>query len=254
MIGLLGRDGRHLLRALAGSESLLAFDFDGTLAPIVADRRRAAMRPRTRALLGRVCARYPCAVISGRARVDVAQRLSGVGVRYVIGNHGLEDRDDARAEDQVARKDLRRMHRALKGALRGQRGIDVEDKRVTLAVHYRHASDRARARERILEVLEARPGSVRVIGGDHVINVLPAQERDKGTALTHLWDLVGADTALYIGDDDTDELAFRVSAQRPLVAARIGARPRSAAGCFLASQADIDKLLEILLVMRGAVP
>ena len=57
-----------VLAQYAWSRVLLAFDFDGTLAPIVPDRDDARMRPRTRALLEEICRRYPCAVISGRSR------------------------------------------------------------------------------------------------------------------------------------------------------------------------------------------
>ena len=73
---LLTRENRPLLDQLAWSNVLLAFDFDGTLAPIVANRHRAAMRARTARLFAAVCARYPSAVISGRGTADV-----GIGVR-----------------------------------------------------------------------------------------------------------------------------------------------------------------------------
>ena len=68
MRDLLARVNAGVLQQLAWSRALLAFDFDGTLAPIVADRDRAAMRARTRRLFERVCARYPVAVISGRSQ------------------------------------------------------------------------------------------------------------------------------------------------------------------------------------------
>ncbi|HKU43339.1 MAG TPA: trehalose-phosphatase, partial [Polyangiales bacterium] len=68
---VLSRENREVLAQLARTRVLLAFDYDGTLAPIVAQRDRAHMRARTRRLLARVCALYPCAVISGRSRLDV---------------------------------------------------------------------------------------------------------------------------------------------------------------------------------------
>ena len=67
---ILAPENADVLAQLAWSHVLLAFDFDGTLAPIVEDRDRAAMRERTRGLLVRLCALYPCAVISGRSRGD----------------------------------------------------------------------------------------------------------------------------------------------------------------------------------------
>ena len=71
--------GRELLRQFAWSNVLLAFDYDGTLAPIASDPERAALRPTTRRLLSEVARRYPCVVISGRARADAQSRLLGVG-------------------------------------------------------------------------------------------------------------------------------------------------------------------------------
>jgi trehalose 6-phosphate phosphatase len=62
---ILSRDHEGMLARLAGARALLAFDFDGTLAPIVADRHRAVMRQRTRSLLATAAKLYPCAVISG---------------------------------------------------------------------------------------------------------------------------------------------------------------------------------------------
>ena len=80
----------HKLEEFTHSNVLLAFDFDGTLAPIVQDPARARMRPQTRRLLGAVARRYPCVVISGRARHDVLKRVGSVPVWQVSGNHGLE--------------------------------------------------------------------------------------------------------------------------------------------------------------------
>src|SRR5690349_15297415 len=70
----------EMLADFARSNVLLAFDYDGTLAPIVDHPRDAVMRPETKALLRQVTRLYPCTVISGRSRADVRQRLSGTGV------------------------------------------------------------------------------------------------------------------------------------------------------------------------------
>jgi trehalose 6-phosphate phosphatase len=79
----------NVLHSLADQDALLAFDFDGTLAPIVDDPVSPSMRPQTRHLLAQVAQLYPCVVISGRPEQDVLRLLSGVTVWYVIGNRGL---------------------------------------------------------------------------------------------------------------------------------------------------------------------
>ena len=71
MKSLLAPQNRSVLRRLVRGRVLLAFDFDGTLAPIVADPPAARLRPRTRRLLAEVARKYPCVVISGRSRADV---------------------------------------------------------------------------------------------------------------------------------------------------------------------------------------
>lgn len=246
MISLLGREGDPLLRALAGSFSLLAFDFDGTLAPIVDDRRRAALRPRTRALLARTATLYPCALITGRARADVARRLVGTGIAHLIGNHGLETSTGATR----GAHSVRRAHALLRAALRDAVGVDIEDKGATLAVHYRHAPRPADARERIVAALAPLRSSLRLLGGHFVINVLPPGAGDKGTAFAALWDRLGADVALFVGDDLTDEPAFELARGRPLIGACVGANARTSAGTFLRDQREVDLLLERLVELR----
>ena len=80
---LLSRASRPILTRLARERTLCAFDFDGTLSPIVDHPDRAGMRARTRKLLGGLAALYPCIVISGRARSDVLGKLRGVKLARV---------------------------------------------------------------------------------------------------------------------------------------------------------------------------
>ena len=87
---ILSKRNASVLAHFAGSNVLVALDYDGTLAPIVSTPGLARMRARTRRLLVAVAERYPCVVISGRSRDDVASRIETVPVWHVSGNHGLE--------------------------------------------------------------------------------------------------------------------------------------------------------------------
>ena len=78
---ILARANRDVLRQFACSRVLLAFDYDGTLAPLVSDPERAELRPATRKLLAVLTALYPCTVISGRAVRDVERRVAGIPFR-----------------------------------------------------------------------------------------------------------------------------------------------------------------------------
>jgi trehalose 6-phosphate phosphatase len=87
---ILSPRNRAVLSTFARSKGLVAFDFDGTLAPIKEDPFQVWVAPQTRMLLKRLCALYPCMVISGRAREDVQRRLRGTGIPCIIGNHGAD--------------------------------------------------------------------------------------------------------------------------------------------------------------------
>jgi trehalose 6-phosphate phosphatase len=241
MTHVLTRAGRELLRQFAWSNVLLAFDYDGTLAPIASDPERAALRPTTRRLLSEVARRYPCVVISGRARADAQSRLRGVGTVEVIGTHGIEPW-------RVSRRAMRAVRRwlpVLSRQLAALQGVTVEDKAYSLAVHYRRSRQKARARTAILKAAAAL-GDVRLILGKQVVNVLPDGAPNKGTALQRARAQFGCDTAVYVGDDDTDEDVFALDQPGRLLAVRVGRNTDSLAPYFLRSQLEIDDFLRAL--------
>jgi trehalose 6-phosphate phosphatase len=243
---LLSSVNRAVLARLAASRGFLAFDFDGTLAPIVRGRDAAAMRPSTARLFLRVCELYPCAVISGRSRADVAARLGGAPVRYVVGNHGLEPGATLRA----CRLEMGRVRSLLEIALLGEPGVELEDKRYSLAVHYRMSPRRWRARSIILAAVSSLPLPLRVVGGKSVVNLVPVWAPHKGDAFLRLVALERAGTAFYVGDDVTDEDVFELDHGAGLISARIGRSRSSSAVYALQDQRSIDLLLETLVDLR----
>ena len=199
MLELLAKTNAAVLRRFADSDLLLGFDFDGTLAPIVADPRRARLRARTRELLERVCELYPCVVISGRAVADVRPRLQGLGFLEVIGNHGVEAaRPDARFVEVV-----RSWRPVLEQRLGAFPGLVVEDKAYSVAVHYRKCRDKPGARAAIAEAARSLE-PLRVVGGHQVVNLLPPSAPHKGLALCDAIERLACETAFYLGDDTTD--------------------------------------------------
>ncbi|HVQ24356.1 MAG TPA: trehalose-phosphatase, partial [Planctomycetota bacterium] len=130
---ILGREGRAALAGCRERGALLAFDFDGTLAPIVADPALAALRPSTRRLLARLARRSTCVVLSGRAVDDVAARLAGVGIAHVVGNHGAAFALSP-AQRASARARVLRWRAELERRLDGRPGLALEDNGVSLAV------------------------------------------------------------------------------------------------------------------------
>jgi trehalose 6-phosphate phosphatase len=247
MMYLLSGPGRERLSELAAASVLVAFDYDGTLAPITDDPARAAMRTETRALFCDVCAHFPCAIITGRARSDVETHLVGVNVQAIAGNHGAE----LPGFDAPPSEDVRRWSAELTRTLAGAEGVLVEEKRLSLAVHYRAAKDKAGARRAVFAAAEAL-SAVRLIGGKDIVNVLPIGARHKGFALDELRTAAGCERALYVGDDETDEDVFRMRAEKPFFTVCVGPRRSSFAEYYLKTQREVDALLRALLAARRA--
>lgn len=243
---LFAKQNLELLAQLAWSNVLLAFDYDGTLAPIVADRELAKMRPKTAQLLCKVCQLYPCAVISGRSKADVAPRLGNAGVKYLIGNHGLEPgRDLSEFAGEIAL-----VRPQLELALSHCQGVELEDKIYSLAVHYRKSRQKRQARSAIRDAVLALPLAMRIVTGKLVVNVVPERAANKGDALLELREQEAANTAFYIGDDVTDEDVFTIDQPGRLFTVRVGRSKVSAAKYFLRDQREMDALLAKLVELR----
>jgi trehalose 6-phosphate phosphatase len=235
------------LRALAGfaaSNVLLAFDYDGTLAPIAATPAAAGMRAATRRWLTRVVERYPCVVISGRPLDDLAKRLKRIPVWYLFGNHGFEphvgnDEHASRVRDWVTR---------LNEQLPAAQGLVIEQKKYSVTVHYRHLRNKQRIMQTIFEAVRQLPDA-RTIGGAKAINLLPRGGADKGVAVQQARRMFACDTVIYVGDDDTDEDAFTSASPDRLLSIRVGSG-RTQAKYRLRTQRDVDALLRKLLQFR----
>jgi trehalose 6-phosphate phosphatase len=247
MRDILSPAGREVLQQFAWSNVLLAFDYDGTLAPIVLDPGKAAMRPATRRLLVEVAARYPCIVVSGRAQADARRRLRGIPLREVIGNHGIEPWKSTRPMEE----EVKRWAPLLVQGLSAFKGVRIENKTFSVAVHYRRSREKKRARTAILKTAAAL-GRVRLIGGKQVINILPEGAPHKGIALERERARLGCDTAIYVGDDETDEDVFGLDQPGRLLTVRVGPKRTSQASYHVRSQAAIDELLRVLVSLREA--
>lgn len=234
--------GERALTSIMDSRTLLAFDFDGTLAPIVPrpeDARSPISISRAMSQLAKVA---PIAIISGRAVADLRSRLH-FEPRYIIGNHGAEgmpgqiDREQDRSDVAEWEKQI------LAGWDTLPQGVLMENKQYSLSLHYRMAANRDEARlalERLLMPLLPAP---RMIGGKCVINLLPADAADKFDALIALQKAEGAKHVLFVGDDETDEAAFR-KALPDWLTIRIGQKDDSAARFYLNSQSEMATLIQ----------
>ena len=243
---LFSRPNHDLLEMFAWSNVLLAFDYDGTLAPLINAPARATMRPATRRLLRCVSKLYPCVVITGRAQADALGRLRHSAVRRVVGNHGAEPSPHRDA----MRRRVQQWLPVLRARLSRRQGVVIEDKVFSVAVHYRQARERNSTRRAVL--LAARSlTDVRLVGGKLVVNFLVPDAPHKGLALERERSRFACDTAIYVGDDETDEDVFQIDRPGQLLSIRVGRKRTSAAPYYIRNQAEIDRLLETLVAVRG---
>jgi trehalose 6-phosphate phosphatase len=246
MTHLLDPEANDRLLEFAQGKSVAVFDFDGTLAPIVANRDLARMRRRTLALLTRLCAVYPCGVVSGRSLADAVKHLEGAPVPIVYGSHGVEPGPDLeRFEGLMAQVRVR-----IEGQISASSDVEVEDKRYSLAIHYRRARNRLAAHRRILDILGQLDDPIRLVEGICVVNIVPKDAPHKGDAVRAIQRHFDAEQVLYVGDDVTDEDVFRYTKKPSWLGVRVERPSDSAASYFLCRQREVDMLLARLIRLR----
>ena len=249
MAGLFSPHGLFSVCRLAALPSVLAFDLDGTLAPLVPRPADARVPEDTAARLKALSRLWPLGVITGRAIDDARERL-GFTPRYLFGNHGAE-RADAAASDVLrqrldpCREHLRRYRPAMHS-----RWVVLEDKGLSLALHYALAPNLAFTRAWLDELIAPVSDHLHATHGHQLMNITPAHAPDKGDALLEILHDCGAAKALVVGDDVNDESAFD-KAPAGSVTVRIGPSGVATQARFrLPSQAHVDRLLTMLLALR----
>jgi len=201
-------EGRSAVARAWAERWLLAFDFDGTLAPFVRDPATAMIPGPVYTDLAAIAAGRPVAVITGRSRTDILARLPS-GIAHVVGNHGCEQPDGDPSVLFAAEAMAQRWFHQLADLISGS-GLRLESKGPSLALHWRGCVDPLTA-ERVAASLAMnlipRP---HLVEGDQVLNLLPPGLPDKGVALLRLMALTGSAGAMFIGDDVTDATVFRL--------------------------------------------
>jgi trehalose 6-phosphate phosphatase len=245
---LFSPEGTAAVAAVVQRSPLLAFDFDGTLAPIVDHPDDAHVPEALAAVLGAAAERWPVAIVTGRDVSDVRGRL-GFAPRWIIGNHGAEDPEVLVPPGAIAALRALRLRIAAAGERLAADGVEVETKRLSLALHYRRAPDAGVALFAIEELLQGLGPELHRFGGKCVVNVAAIGLPDKGEALTSLVRRSGAGAAFFVGDDINDEAVFR-RATPPWLTLRIGRdAPDSSAMFGLDSQEELTLALQRLMVL-----
>ena len=196
----------------------LVLDFDGVLAPIVADPTTSAMPDRVARSLARLAGGLGLvAVISGRPVGFLEDRVKAPGVP-LLGSYGMEQSwDGVRSITPEAAQWLgpvREAARALQEQVAGWPGVGVEEKSVSVAVHWRQAPDRAAAAEHVRQVMArvSDQTGLRLEPGKLVEELRPPINVDKGSAISALLAAHQDLTAFaYAGDDLGDIPALQAA-------------------------------------------
>jgi trehalose 6-phosphate phosphatase len=189
---------------------LVASDFDGTIAPIVANPSDARPIPAAADALGALAAlrETTAALISGRALRDLAELSGSPADVHLVGSHGSEfDADFLDAVDASARALLTDLEQTMADLAARYPGATIETKPVSVAFHVRNA-----APEHAQEALDAALAAVRDwdvhVTEGKAVREFAVIDTDKGEALELLRQQGGADAIVFFGDDVTDEKAF----------------------------------------------
>lgn len=236
--------GMVLLEAALERRPLLAFDFDGTLAPTVRKPEEASVAPGIARQLDQLSRCLPVAVISGRRADDVAPRL-GFTPTAIIGSHGAEAEADP-TPYRFALEPLRHRLAAHAEHLRDA-GVFVEDKGFSVGLHLRGAPNGRRARHAIAGVLRRLPLGVRAFEGNSMINVVAHDAPDHIKALSALAGQHGCGGVILFGTGLNDDTTFR-AANPSWLTVQVGRGDHATvAKAYIEDQAGIEDLLDRLL-------
>ena len=249
------------------SRVLLACDFDGTLAPIAPRPEDARILPESVSALSKLAELPSCsvAIVSGRALADVRE-LAGLDGVIFSGNHGMEIKgpgvyamDGAASSMRPVMQSLRQELAAIAGRYEG---ASVEDKSLSLSVHYRLVQDHLESefetvvRGACEDLVTS--GDVIVVGGKKVLDIRPAVAWDKGRAMRFLRETAdemaggGTHFPIYVGDDTTDEDAFREVNAAGGISVFVGPHDRlTDADWLLDSPTDVTWFLGMILEARS---
>lgn len=250
--------------SLSSKFVLLLLDYDGTLTPIVETPKDAVISTETKELLQDLSRSRDCAlsIISGRSLEDIK---NAVGIKDIIyaGNHGLEiEGPKIKFESRVSPKLKLAIHNVvedMRERLSNIKGVLIEDKVLTASIHYRlvDKKDIPVLEKIISEVISpyAAHDKIKIDSGKKVYEIKPSVKWDKGKVI--LWLMVRQQIAtegkkvlpVYIGDDVTDEDAFKALKNKGLTIF-VGEPSSSNAEYYLKNTEEVTKFLGLILKIK----
>lgn len=250
----------------AASHILLLADYDGTLTPIVGRPQDAVLSPGVRDKLSALARKpdFSVGIISGRSMAELKSLVSIDGI-YYAGNHGMEIEGAGlnyiNPQAGLAQATIKDLAGQLAAALENISGVIIQDKGLSLSVHYRLVKEEeqnvvAETVHRLAGPLR-REGKIKVFSGKKVWEIRPPIDWHKGKAVESIGREIKSVLKLervltvYLGDDTTDEDAFKVLHRPEGWSVFVGREnASSAAEYFLNSVAEVEEFLSRLLELR----
>lgn len=249
----------EIAERLDGKQLALFLDYDGTLTPIVRRAEDAILSQAMRSLLSALAEHCTVAIVSGRDRRD-AERMVQLENLVYAGSHGFDIHgpDGLEMQHQDARRLLPELDAAeeeLRSQLASIDGVRVERKKYAIAVHYRDVSSDQEIEQvqQAVDAVLAEHTGLRKRGGKKIFELQPDVPWDKGHAVSWLTEALELDHAgviiMYLGDDVTDEDAFRVLTKKDNgIGIRVGdAAADTQASYCLADCGEVEAFLQSLL-------
>ncbi|KAF8012207.1 hypothetical protein BT93_I0364 [Corymbia citriodora subsp. variegata] len=222
----------QIIDASQGKQIVMFLDYDGTLSPIVDDPDRAFMSNKMRATVKKLARRFPTAIVSGRCR-DKVYSFVRLGELYYAGSHGMDIKGPAKGSkykkgDQAVLFQpaseflpmIDEVNKKLIEKTKSTPGAKVENNKFCVSVHYRCVDEKewTELAQQVRSVIKEYP-KLRLTQGRKVLEIRPTIKWDKGKALEFLLESLGFANCtnvfpVYIGDDRTDEDAFKVLRDR----------------------------------------
>lgn len=240
------------IQARLRSQQVAVFlDYDGTLSPIVARPELAVLSVGMRQTIVALAKKCPVAIISGRSRPDVEAMVKIPGLTYA-GSHGFDIKGPGLemipAEVQVLLPKIAEAYEELVAGTKGIEGCLVENKTYALAVHYRLVDPKVVPQiEALVDEVVGREAGLKKTGGKMIFEIRANLPWDKGKALEHVLAALGLQGSevlpFYLGDDETDEDAFRAIKKQGIGILVAEAPQASAARYYLKDVAEVEQFL-----------
>lgn len=209
---------QDIIRKKGDRTFLFFFDFDGTLAPIVDQPDQAALPKETYDLLQKLAKNYKVAIVSGRDRKDIEAKMN-LHHLYYAGSHGFDIAGPNGMHHQHPEADsiipeLEKISHELEQIFKEKKQVKIEKKKFAIAIHHRGAEQEVikEVEKKVKERLSD-SDQLKWDKGKSIIEIKPNVDWNKGKAVLWIMDQLGMSEdkclPVYLGDDTTDEDAFR---------------------------------------------